>query len=570
MLHDVFAECERVLEPGGRIAVNVANLGRQPYRSLSADVTPILQDRLGLLLRGEVVWWKGGAPAASARGAPSSARRTRCCATSPNGSSIASKGRLRPGDDPGQRAWSGPALHRHHHARRVHGGHPRPVGDPARERHPRRSPGPVPGRAPPAPDRALHLRGRRRPRSVHGLGQHGRRGRPHRAALHRVRHRSRRTSRSRRSGRAERGRTVASRPSPSRWSTATASAASTCACAAIEAAGFTVADPREVTEAPTRPRPRVRAHSCHRPHRGRVALRRPAASPSAARPAPHRLLWRSLGEAGVLHARTRRCGSRAHHRPPAASVGPRATRPSPTPAVPPSSTRRAPASTAEAIGRTRPRPGRAVDRSLHPVRTDAPCSRHDRDHRDRSPASACSAVATSADLAADAGARRSRGVRRRDVGRRLRRRRSPAGLRRRLGQRAAFLESPDGLRGRRAAPVEWKGPHQHAGCDILPVDLRVDHVFLVSCKYLSHILGERSPAHLFVRRLADRTAGADPTLVPTCAPDEYQHFSDCVRRFVGRRALPAIPEAPPPRRPSAEQLAGTWPGHAPGRVRATL
>jgi site-specific DNA-methyltransferase (adenine-specific) len=59
LLRDVFAECVRVLEPGGRIAVNVANLGRKPYRSLSADVIRILQDDLGLLLRGEVVWKKG-------------------------------------------------------------------------------------------------------------------------------------------------------------------------------------------------------------------------------------------------------------------------------------------------------------------------------------------------------------------------------------------------------------------------------------------------------------------------------------------------------------------------------
>ncbi|HTT86932.1 MAG TPA: site-specific DNA-methyltransferase, partial [Acidimicrobiales bacterium] len=58
MLTEVFAESVRTLEPGGRIAVNVANLGRKPYRSLSADVIGILQDELGLLLRGEVVWLK--------------------------------------------------------------------------------------------------------------------------------------------------------------------------------------------------------------------------------------------------------------------------------------------------------------------------------------------------------------------------------------------------------------------------------------------------------------------------------------------------------------------------------
>ncbi|MEM9134339.1 MAG: site-specific DNA-methyltransferase [Actinomycetota bacterium] len=57
LLHDVFAECARVLEPGGRIAVNVANLGRKPYRSLSADVIAILES-LGLLVRGEIIWQK--------------------------------------------------------------------------------------------------------------------------------------------------------------------------------------------------------------------------------------------------------------------------------------------------------------------------------------------------------------------------------------------------------------------------------------------------------------------------------------------------------------------------------
>jgi DNA modification methylase len=59
MLRDVFAECARTLEPGGRIAVNVANLGRKPYRSLSSDVIRILEDDLGLLLRGELIWQKG-------------------------------------------------------------------------------------------------------------------------------------------------------------------------------------------------------------------------------------------------------------------------------------------------------------------------------------------------------------------------------------------------------------------------------------------------------------------------------------------------------------------------------
>lgn len=58
LLHEVFASCLKVLEPGGRMAINVANLGRKPYRSLSADIIHILQDELGMLLRGEIIWQK--------------------------------------------------------------------------------------------------------------------------------------------------------------------------------------------------------------------------------------------------------------------------------------------------------------------------------------------------------------------------------------------------------------------------------------------------------------------------------------------------------------------------------
>lgn len=69
MLLEVLAQCAEKLEPGGRIAINVANLGRRPYRSLSADVIHILQDRLGLLLRGEIIWQKAeGASGSTAWG----------------------------------------------------------------------------------------------------------------------------------------------------------------------------------------------------------------------------------------------------------------------------------------------------------------------------------------------------------------------------------------------------------------------------------------------------------------------------------------------------------------------
>ena len=75
MLEDVFADCRRVLEPGGRIGVNVANLGRRPYRSLSKDVWVVLE-RLGFLSQGEVVWIKGkGASGSAAFGSFAKASR---------------------------------------------------------------------------------------------------------------------------------------------------------------------------------------------------------------------------------------------------------------------------------------------------------------------------------------------------------------------------------------------------------------------------------------------------------------------------------------------------------------
>src|SRR4051794_21947863 len=57
-LRRILKECLRVLVPGGRIVINVANTGRKPYRSLDAYITLMLED-LGFLMRGKIVWFKG-------------------------------------------------------------------------------------------------------------------------------------------------------------------------------------------------------------------------------------------------------------------------------------------------------------------------------------------------------------------------------------------------------------------------------------------------------------------------------------------------------------------------------
>lgn len=57
LLHRVFTETWRVTEPGGRIAVNVANLGRKPYIPLNQHVAGLLTE-IGFDLRGEIIWQK--------------------------------------------------------------------------------------------------------------------------------------------------------------------------------------------------------------------------------------------------------------------------------------------------------------------------------------------------------------------------------------------------------------------------------------------------------------------------------------------------------------------------------
>ncbi|MEM3192893.1 MAG: site-specific DNA-methyltransferase [Candidatus Parvarchaeota archaeon] len=63
-LLSVWKEVYRVLVPGGRICVNIANLGRKPYIPLHAFIIEDLLS-LGFLMRGEVIWNKGSTASSS-------------------------------------------------------------------------------------------------------------------------------------------------------------------------------------------------------------------------------------------------------------------------------------------------------------------------------------------------------------------------------------------------------------------------------------------------------------------------------------------------------------------------
>jgi hypothetical protein len=103
----------------------------------------------------------------------------------------------------------------------------------------------------------------------------------------------------------------------------------------------------------------------------------------------------------------------------------------------------------------------------------------------------------------------------------------------------AFLTAADGLRGRLPRLVEWKGTGRAPGDEVAPIDLRVDHVYLVSCKYLSKILFNVSPTSVFDALLfggPSRGAKSARELLPgggdwyaDVAPAQYQALYECIR-----------------------------------------
>ncbi|MEJ2549899.1 MAG: site-specific DNA-methyltransferase [Anaerolineales bacterium] len=64
LLRRVFREVNRLLVPGGRACVNIANLGRKPYIPLHVYVIHDMLE-LGYLMRGEIIWDKAASASTS-------------------------------------------------------------------------------------------------------------------------------------------------------------------------------------------------------------------------------------------------------------------------------------------------------------------------------------------------------------------------------------------------------------------------------------------------------------------------------------------------------------------------
>jgi hypothetical protein len=135
----------------------------------------------------------------------------------------------------------------------------------------------------------------------------------------------------------------------------------------------------------------------------------------------------------------------------------------------------------------------------------------------------------------------------------------------------AFLAADDGLRGRPPRLVEWKGPTQAPGDEVVPADLRVDHVWLVSCKYLSKVLANAAPSRLFDRGLAGGPTRQAGDWYGEVAPEAYQALYALVRTELGTRAsLPprAADLTPAHRAELRAYLDAGWSGDAQGAYRA--
>jgi hypothetical protein len=107
----------------------------------------------------------------------------------------------------------------------------------------------------------------------------------------------------------------------------------------------------------------------------------------------------------------------------------------------------------------------------------------------------------------------------------------------------AFLEADDALRGRRPRLIEWTGGRRPPGDEVAPVDLRIDHVYLVSCKYLSRTIANPSPARLFEGLLATTGEWEQTDWYEVVAAAELRALYDACRVATGLTDLPDDPSA---------------------------
>jgi hypothetical protein len=105
----------------------------------------------------------------------------------------------------------------------------------------------------------------------------------------------------------------------------------------------------------------------------------------------------------------------------------------------------------------------------------------------------------------------------------------------------ALLGAADGLRHRTPLTIEWTGGRRPPGDEVAPIDLRIDHVYLVSCKYESDILANASPARLFEGLLATQGTWDRGDWYDTVAPEQLHRLYHSCLAATGLAGFPPTP-----------------------------
>lgn len=98
---------------------------------------------------------------------------------------------------------------------------------------------------------------------------------------------------------------------------------------------------------------------------------------------------------------------------------------------------------------------------------------------------------------------------------------------------AAFAAHPEALDGRRPRRIEWTGGRRPPGDQVIPADLRIDRVYLVSCKYSSKVLHNASPARVFDGLLSHASAHERSDWYGVVAAAEHRDLASAAARAVG-------------------------------------
>ena len=104
-----------------------------------------------------------------------------------------------------------------------------------------------------------------------------------------------------------------------------------------------------------------------------------------------------------------------------------------------------------------------------------------------------------------------------------------------------FARHPAGLNGQAPRLIEWSGGRRMPGDQAVPADLLIDRVYMISCKYLSQILHNTSPARLFQGILSPSSSARHPDWFAEVAQRRHLALYRSTLELLGLEDMPDSP-----------------------------